>query len=66
MVAPAGGPDVSLLQQQVTDDGYRRTRAHRLVMVAALETQAGSPPSGPVLLGRLARIEGLGELDLRE
>jgi hypothetical protein len=37
--------------------------SRREAMVTALETQAGSPPSGAELLGRLAQIEGLGELE---
>src|SRR3954462_1887775 len=37
--------------------------SRREAMVTALETQAGSPPSGAELLRRLAQIEGLGELE---
>lgn len=37
--------------------------SRREVMVTALETQAGSPPSAVELLSRLARIEGLDQLD---
>jgi hypothetical protein len=37
--------------------------SRREVMVTGLETQAGSPPSAVELLGRLAAIEGLAELD---
>lgn len=37
--------------------------SRREVMVTALETQAGSPPSGVELLTRLVRIDGLGTLD---
>ncbi|NMO92907.1 hypothetical protein [Actinomycetospora sp. TBRC 11914] len=37
--------------------------SRREVMVTALETQAGTPPSAVELLGRLAEIEGLDQLD---
>jgi hypothetical protein len=37
--------------------------SRRETMVTALETQAGSPPSAATLLGRLARIDGLRQLD---
>ncbi|MCD2191981.1 hypothetical protein LQ327_01070 [Actinomycetospora endophytica] len=37
--------------------------SRREVMVTALETQAGRPPSAAALLARLARIDGLEELD---
>ena len=37
--------------------------SRRELMVTSLDTQAGSPPSAAELLERLARIDGIGELD---